>query len=56
MNLSHLLFYLSNQKLANYRDRGAIFAENILNRRLTALRTARAIPMPFATFSIIMQA
>ncbi|PIO47228.1 MAG: hypothetical protein CMR00_11510 [[Chlorobium] sp. 445] len=41
MNLSHLLFYLSNQKLANYRDRGAIFAENILNRRLTALRTAR---------------
>ncbi len=41
MNLSHLLFYLSNQKLANYRDRGAIFAENILTRRLTALRTAR---------------
>lgn len=41
MNLAHLLFYLSNQKLSNYKDRGAIFAENLLNRRLTAFRSAR---------------
>ncbi|MDW8467020.1 MAG: hypothetical protein RML35_12905 [Chloroherpetonaceae bacterium] len=41
MNLSHLLFYLSNQKLSNYKDRGAIFAENLLNRRLSAFRTSR---------------
>jgi tetratricopeptide (TPR) repeat protein len=41
MNLTHLLFYLSNQTFSSYRDRGAIFAESILNRRLTALRNAR---------------
>ncbi|KER09659.1 MAG: hypothetical protein HY22_09885 [[Candidatus Thermochlorobacteriaceae] bacterium GBChlB] len=39
MHLSHLLFYLSNQKL--YRERGAIFCENLLNRRLAALRASR---------------